>query len=116
MTATESSHVPGSPASASALRMWLQEALQIHPRLAFRSAVEAQRSFADISNTPGNRRAGAMALQVLLRTTCGVPLDQPPVVLNAPPQPEPAPATPSPAPEQRPRPFDSILRSVFPKH
>jgi len=38
--------------------------------------VEAQRSFADINNRPGSRRAGAMALQVLLRTTCGEPLDQ----------------------------------------
>src|SRR5205823_4962090 len=76
ITATESSTTAGRT-SASALRMWLQEALQIHPRLAFRSAVEAQRSFSDISSAPGSRRAGAMALQVLLRTTCGEALDQP---------------------------------------
>ena len=118
VTATESSSVPGAPGSSSALRMWLQEALQIHPRLAFRSAVEAQRSFADISSRPGSRRAGAMALQVLLRTTCGEPLDQPRVVMNPPmpapsaPAPQPAP----PAPQPRPSSFDAILRSVFPKH
>ena len=118
VTATESSTVLGSAGSSSALRMWLQEALQIHPRLAFRSAVEAQRSFADINSPPGSRRAGAMALQVLLRTTCGEPLDQPRVMMNptlqtpsvqGPPQ-------PGPSPQERSSAFDSILRSVFPKH
>ena len=119
VTATESSSVPGAPGSASALRMWLQEALQVHPRLAFRSAVEAQRSFADINSRPGTRRAGAMALQVLLQTTCGEPLSQPRVVVNAPMH---APTATNPAaqqprgPEQRPNPFDSILRSVFEKN
>ena len=119
VTATESSSVQGAPGSASALRMWLQEALQIHPRLAFRSAVESQRSFADIGSAPGSRRAGAMALQVLLRTTCGEPLNQPPVVLNTPMQQQPDSGqgqAPPATPEQRPSPFDSIIRSVFPKH
>jgi hypothetical protein len=119
VTATESSSVPGSPGSASALRMWLQEALQIHPRLAFRSAVEAQRSFADINTRPGSRRAGVMALQVLVRTTCGEPLDQPRIVMN-PPMPGAAAQVPlqqgSPMPQERSSAFDSILRSVFPKH
>jgi len=119
VTATESSTVPGAPGSSSALRMWLQEALQIHPRLAFRSAVEAQRSFADINSRPGSRRAGAMGLQVLLRTTCGEPLDQPRMVLNAPMQAPAAQAPPPPAPpaqQERTSAFDSILRSVLPKH
>jgi hypothetical protein len=120
MTATESSHMPGSPASASALRMWLQEALQIHPRLAFRSAVEAQRSFADINNRPGGRRAGAMALQVLLQSTCGEAVIHKTVVLSAPIQPAPQPTPTSPQPlvsqEKSHSPFDSILKSVFPKH
>ena len=87
VTATESSTALGSPGSASALRMWLQEALQIHPRLAFRSAVESQRSFVDIGSAAGSRCGGAMALQVLLRTTCGEPLNQLPVVVNAPMRP-----------------------------
>ncbi|HYS25119.1 MAG TPA: hypothetical protein VEP46_05935, partial [Vicinamibacterales bacterium] len=101
----------------SALRMWLQEALQIHPRLAFRSAVEAQRSFADINSRPGSRRAGAMALQVLVRTTCGEPLDQLRVVLNPPMQAPAAQAPPqAPPPQERLSAFDSILRSVLPKH
>ena len=117
MAATESAST-GVPGATSALRMWLQEALQIHPRLAFRSAVEAQRSFADINATSGNRRAGAMALQVLLRTTCGEPLNQAPVVLNNRPQREtyhPVPQAPN-SPDDGARPFDSILRAVFEKH
>jgi hypothetical protein len=117
VTATESTAAPMAPRVTSALRMWLQEALQIHPRLAFRSAVEAQRSFADIGNTPGGRRAGAMALQVLLRTTCGEPLKQPAVVMRPPVQ-VPMPAQPSAPPPVRPdtaSPFDSIFRAVFPK-
>jgi len=117
VAATESSTAPGSPGSASALRMWLQEALQIHPRLAFRSAVESQRSFVDIGSAPGIRCGGAMALQVLLRTTCGEPLNQPPVMVNTPMRPASnPPPSPSPTPEERRSPFDSILRSVFPKH
>jgi len=79
MMATESSPARAIPGSASALRMWIQQALQIHPRLAFRSAVEAQRSFTDINSTAAGRRAGAMAVQVLLQTTCAESLTQPPV-------------------------------------
>ena len=82
MTATESACGPGNTESA-ALRMWLQGALQVHPRIAFRSVVESQRSFADINSRPGARRAGSIALQVLIRTICGGPTNQPPVGLNA---------------------------------
>ena len=92
MTATESASMPGP--SASALRMWLQEALQIHARSAFRSAVEAQRTFADIA-PPDSRRAGAMALQVLMRTTCAEPLNQPRLVVSAPSRSSEMPAAPT---------------------
>ena len=115
VTATESSSAPGIRSASSALRMWLQEALQTHPRVAFRSAVEAQRAFADINTVPGGRRSGVTALQVLLRTTCGEPLTQPAMVLNRPPQPS-ADAGPQNRPEETSRPFDSILRAVFSKH
>jgi hypothetical protein len=118
LTATEAAATAGRNTS-SALRMWLQEALQTHPRLAFRSAVEAQRSFSDINSAPGARRAAATALQVLLRTTCGVALDQPKVVVTPPPSrqelPAPVHRVPTPASDS-PGAFDSILRAVFPKH
>jgi hypothetical protein len=84
VTATESAFVPGSSESASALRMWLRAALQIHSRLAFRSAVDAQRSFSEIASTREGRSEGAMALQALMSTTCAEPLNQPRVALNAP--------------------------------
>jgi hypothetical protein len=121
VTATESSATSSGAGITSALRMWLQEALQIHPRLAFRSAVEAQRAFADVASRQANRRAGATALQVLLRTTMGEPLDQPTIVMRPPvPMPaEPQPASPTPPPMARPEspsPFDSIFRAVFQKH
>lgn len=53
----------------SALRMWLQEALQLHPRSMFGSAVDAERAFAAITATPGLRRAGVKALNALLQPT-----------------------------------------------
>lgn len=118
VTATESAVVSGAAGSSPALRTWLQQALQIHQRLAFRSGVDAQRAFADIGTTPGSRRAGAMALQVLLRTTFGEPVRQGPA-LN--PSQSPAatrgPVDPQPQVQRpRPNPFDSILRAVFEKH
>ena len=117
MTATESAATRSVPDSSLATRMWLQEALLIHPRLAFRSAVEAQRSFADINNGPGSRRAGQTALQVLLRTTCGEPLKQSPVVVNRTLRPvsDPGPAM-SDRSEGASRTFDAIYRAALPKH
>ena len=111
MTATEASST-GNQESAP-LRLWLQQALQVHPRVAFRSAVESQRSFADINSRPGVRRAGATALHVLLRTTCGDTCEQSPLVLNAT-----APSSSHPPVHSGPSPvsLESILRSVLEKH
>jgi hypothetical protein len=77
MTATESSSLVGSSASEFTLRTWLQAALQIHAKLAFRSAVEAQRSFSDIAKTRESRSEGATALQAFMRTACAEPAAQP---------------------------------------
>jgi hypothetical protein len=120
MTATQSAAGPGSAEYSSSLRTWLQEAMQVHPRLAFRSAVESQRSFADINSRPAARRAGAMALQVLVRTTCGEGIDHSTIIPNMPmAQPSDSiPGTPQPPAHADPPhgTLDSILRSVFPKH
>jgi len=120
VNATESTSSPAGKGAMSALRMWLQEALQIHPRLAFRSAVEAQRAFADVVSGQAYRRAGTTALQMLLRTTLGEPPNQPTIVVR--PQ-EPMPLGPQRAtrtpPIARPEaasPFDSIFRAIFQKH
>ena len=57
---------PAAP-GASALRMWLQQALQLHPRSMFASAIEAQRGFLEITSAPGLGRTGGRALSALLQ-------------------------------------------------
>jgi regulator of extracellular matrix RemA (YlzA/DUF370 family) len=52
---------------ASALRMWLQQALQLHPRSMFASAIEALRAFLEITSAPGLGRTGGRALSALLQ-------------------------------------------------
>jgi hypothetical protein len=53
--ATSDASAPGM----SALRMWLQQTLQLHSRSAYPSAVEAERGFDEILAAPGVRRFGA---------------------------------------------------------
>jgi hypothetical protein len=53
-------------AGASALRMWLQQALQLHPRSLFATAVEAERAFNEFAEASGLRRTGAKALAAFL--------------------------------------------------
>jgi len=76
MSATESAALAGSAASEFTLRTWLQATLQIHAKCAFRSAVEAQRSFSEISKMRDTRSEGAAALQAFIRTTCAEPVGQ----------------------------------------
>jgi hypothetical protein len=118
--------------SASALRMWLQEALHLHPRATLASAVEAERAYDEALGAAAARRGGAAALEASVRRIFG---DTPasvaaaelaaawshPAVHHAPsPAPPAAPAfEPAPMPRPSPRPeshrrFGSILRSVFP--
>ncbi len=51
---------------ASAVRMWLLQAMQLHPRALFSSAVEAQKTFVEIAAAPGMKRAGRQAVQALV--------------------------------------------------
>jgi hypothetical protein len=51
----------------SALRLWLQQALQLHPRVVYGSAVGAQFVFGEIVAEAGLKRAGAQALKTLVR-------------------------------------------------
>jgi hypothetical protein len=65
LDATQDAAAPG----ATALRLWLQQALHLHPRGTFPSALEAERAFAEITGAmPGLRRAGLKALAALLAT------------------------------------------------
>lgn len=63
----------GGAPYASALRMWLQQALQLHPRSVFASAVDAQQMFAELATGPSPRRAAIQAVQTLVRRRCGEP-------------------------------------------
>jgi len=83
MSATEAASLSGSAAGLT-LRTWLQAALQIHAKLAFRSAVDAQRTFSELTSTRNSRGEGAAALQLLMRGTCAEPSNPPATVPHEP--------------------------------
>jgi hypothetical protein len=83
MSATEAASLSGSAAGLT-LRTWLQAALQIHAKLAFRSAVDAQRTFSELTSTRHSRGEGAAALQLLMRGTCAEPSNPPATVPHEP--------------------------------
>jgi len=121
---------PGeSGTSASALRMWLQESMCLHPRATFASAVDAEKAFDVVLGPAAARRGGAAALENSVRRIFGdTPQSEeaakvaaawsvPDVVHPAsePIRPEPSlPEAPAPAPEQAPRPLSALFRSVLP--
>ena len=54
----------------SALRMWLQQALQLHPKAAFASAIDAAQAFGEAMAPVRGRRAGAQALRAVVTQLC----------------------------------------------
>jgi hypothetical protein len=120
-----------SGTSASALRMWLQEALHLHPRASFASAVDAQNAYHATLGRLAARRGGVEALESSVRQIFGdtpasaeaaelaAAWSQPAVVHHAPKPVAPAPPA-YPRASMPPRPRDertalgSILRHVFP--
>jgi len=60
-----------SGTSASALRMWLQEALHLHPRASFASAVDAQTAYHETLGRLASQRGGAEALESSVRRIFG---------------------------------------------
>jgi hypothetical protein len=81
----------GSAARASSLRMWLQQALQLHAKATFGSAVDASRAFGEIIGDVTARRTGSPAFQPAIRKLCGHTDAAPP----APPRPAPKPVPPA---------------------
>ena len=61
---------PGSTMTRA--RMWLHQALQLHPRENFASAGDAERGFVAVTGTSGNRRVAATALEGALREVMGL--------------------------------------------
>lgn len=61
INATTATGLAGPDSTFSRLRVWLYQALQLHPRENFDSAVEAERAFDDVIGVPSSRRAGTLA-------------------------------------------------------
>ena len=61
---------PEGGAQSSALRMWLERALQLHPRAFFGSADGAQRAIKEMAAASGQRREGPQAVRALIRRRC----------------------------------------------
>lgn len=60
-----------------AMRMWVQQALQLHPRSVFASAADASRAYVDMTRNVTARLSGAEALHRLVRAMLGRPDDAP---------------------------------------
>jgi hypothetical protein len=115
--------------STSALRMWLQQALHLHPRAVFGSGVDAQKGYAEVLGPAAVRRGGAAAFQTSVRRIFGdTPESEEAVRVAAawsnpatmyPPAPPIAPIAPAgrlapPPSRDDERPLSSVFRSVFP--
>lgn len=66
-------NVTGNPITDAKLRTWLQDALQLHGRVTFSSAVDAARAFRDVLPAAEERTLEALALQTAIRQLCGEP-------------------------------------------
>jgi hypothetical protein len=119
--------------STSALRMWLQEALHLHPRATFSSAIDAEAAYAGVLGVAAARRGGSAAFEECVERVFGdTPASAAAAALAnawshpsaahhvaepfAPPSPpvEHVPPTAS-TRAANPRDFSSMLRSVFPR-
>jgi hypothetical protein len=63
--------VTDNPATDSKLRTWLQDALQLHGRVTFGSAVDAARAFRDVLPPAADRTVEPLVLQAAIRQLCG---------------------------------------------
>jgi hypothetical protein len=111
-TATESAAIPGC-VSRPAVRMWLQGALQIHSRLAFRSAVDAQRAFSELASSRDHGQ-DETALRALLQTACAEVGHPAPAVVNPPPARPTLPPHAAPLGQRRSGTFQPPRSSVVP--
>jgi hypothetical protein len=115
--------------SASALRMWLQESLCLHPRANFASAPDAERAFAQVLGPAATRRGGTAAFESAVKRIFGdtpaaaeaaklaAEWSTPELIhpVSEPLEPEELQREPAPVVRQeQPSPLGSIFRSVFP--
>jgi hypothetical protein len=119
----------GTPASG--FRMWLQQALYLHPRSSFASAVDAERTFEEFLGSPAARRGGEIALRSIVRRVFGDTPDtaeatkiaaawstptlvHPVPADKRPDEPLISPSDPAPSSDPSSVSLQSLFRSVFP--
>jgi hypothetical protein len=116
--------------STSALRMWLQQALHLHPRAMFASGVDAENGYNEVLGPAALRRGGAAAFQTSVRrifgetpesaeaarvaTAWSIPATAYPASRSIEPAHPAARPAQSGAGEDDARPLSSVFRSVFP--
>ena len=102
----------------SALRMWLQQTLQLHPKSLFASAADAAKAYGDVVADVNGRRAALQQLQSAVRQLSGGAAAERPAAAVAPVPavecPAPAPARTETTPAPNPRRGMPFLRNVFP--
>ncbi len=109
--ATTEVHPTATVSTASRLRMWLYQAMQLHPRENFANACEADRAFQEIMGSAGSRRSGIVGLRSALARARGEAEEAPaPAIVVAPPAPV-VDAAEAPV-EAAPR-RNSLFRAVF---
>jgi hypothetical protein len=114
-TATESMDI--SARCRTALRLWLQQTLQLQPKALFGSAADAARAFTDVVSDVQGRQPALEQLQRAIRELSGQPEPVAEAIPAAPRAIVPPPvAPPSPAPQSAMAALRglSFLRSVFP--
>jgi hypothetical protein len=106
-----------SPRCRSALRLWLQQTLQLQAKALFASAADAARAYGDVVADLENHRTAMQQLQSAIQRLSGHPLaPEPattpasPIYLAARPAPAARPVEPAPIPPSR----GSFLRTLFP--
>jgi hypothetical protein len=106
-----------SPRCRSALRLWLQQTLQLQAKALFASAADAARAYGDVVADLENHRPATQQLQAAIRHLSGVPVAPEPAPIPVTPvlraafqTPAPTPPEPAAAPAVR----GSFFRTLFP--
>ena len=75
VAAAATANLAATASYRSGLRLWLEQALQLNPRIVFGSAVDAEASLGQLLMLSASRRAAQLTLQAAIRQMLG---DQPP--------------------------------------
>lgn len=71
LVAAATDALKAAPPVRTALQLWLQQTLQLHPKALFASAADAAKAYDSIVAEVGGRRAGGLLLQGVVRQMCG---------------------------------------------